>query len=401
MSKTFLVGGAVRDKLLNYPYVERDWVVVGSSPEEMLAQGFKPVGKDFPVFLHPQTSEEYALARTERKTAPGYSGFSFHTAPDITLEDDLKRRDLTINAIAEDSDGQLIDPYGGQGDIKDRYLRHVSEAFSEDPVRILRVARFAARYHHLGFRVAQQTQALMRHMVENGEADHLVPERVWKEFEKALTEQSPGVFIEVLRACGALAILLPELDQLFSKALTEQTTHGDLRLSVLATASHTSNSAPIRFASLMNNTCDTAEVAEAQLKQACARLATPKAYRDLALAVCRNQRQAEQLFQLSGGDLLGLLQRLDALRRPEKMHDFLNCCAAEHPIVNAAGPSALTPPEFPQAERLQQALDLCLAVTAQDLVAEGLSGKAIGDAMQQRRTEQLIQLQSRHHTAQS
>jgi len=177
MSKTFLVGGAVRDKLLNYPYTEHDWVVVGSSPEVMLTQGFKPVGKDFPVFLHPKTNEEYALARTERKTAPGYSGFSFHTAPDITLEDDLKRRDLTINAIAEDSDGQLVDPYGGQRDIQERYLRHVSEAFSEDPVRVLRVARFAARYHHLGFRVADETQALMRAMVACGEVNHLVAER--------------------------------------------------------------------------------------------------------------------------------------------------------------------------------------------------------------------------------
>jgi len=387
MSKTFLVGGAVRDKLLKYPYTEHDWVVVGSSPETMLAQGFKPVGKDFPVFLHPKTNEEYALARTERKTAPGYSGFSFHTAPDITLEDDLKRRDLTINAIAEDSNGQLVDPYGGQRDIQERYLRHVSEAFSEDPVRVLRVARFAARYHHLGFRVATETQALMREMVASGEVNHLVAERVWKEFEKALGESSPGVFIEVLRDCGALAILLPELENLFEQPQTQHQNHGNYRLAALQKTSKLTQQRHIRFASLMNNTSEPSPGAEEKLSEACRRLATPKAYRDLALAVCRDQQLATQFPNLSGAQLLALLQRLDALRRPEKMQDFLICCEAEqqlcsHGVVRSRQGLTLT-------EHLQHALKLCLAVTAQDLVAEGLSGKAIGEALQQRRLEQL------------
>jgi len=392
MSKTFLVGGAVRDKLLNYPYTEHDWVVVGSSPEVMLTQGFKPVGKDFPVFLHPKTNEEYALARTERKTAPGYSGFSFHTAPDITLEDDLKRRDLTINAIAEDSDGQLVDPYGGQRDIQERYLRHVSEAFSEDPVRVLRVARFAARYHHLGFRVADETQALMRAMVACGEVNHLVAERVWKEFEKALGEPSPSVFIKVLRDCGALAVLLPELDHLFDLPQPQHHNHGEYRLAALQITCELTQQRHIRFASLMNNTSEPSARVEQALSEACRRLATPKAYRDLALAVCRDQRLAAQTCRLDGAQLLSVLQRLDALRRPEKMQDFLVCCEAEQQL-NSEG--STQPDQHPTiTEHLQQALKLCLAVTAQDLVAEGLSGKAIGETLQQRRLEQLNQL---HH----
>jgi len=211
----FLVGGAVRDILLNIPSPDRDWVVVGGTPDKMVAAGFKPVGKDFPVFLHPQTNEEYALARQERKTGKGYKGFTFHTSPDITLEEDLLRRDLTINAIAQSAEGEFLDPFNGQQDIHDKILRHVSPAFAEDPVRVLRVARFAARFHHLGFRIAAETYALMQSIVASGEIDHLVQERVWKEFSRALSEQSPSVFIEVLRDCGALKRLMPELDMLF------------------------------------------------------------------------------------------------------------------------------------------------------------------------------------------
>ena len=210
--RVYLVGGAVRDKLLGLPVTERDWVVVGASPEEMLRRGFKAVGKDFPVFLHPRTKEEYALARTERKTGPGYRGFAFHAAPDVTLEQDLARRDLTINAIAETTDGELVDPFGGKRDLEQRLLRHVSPAFAEDPVRILRLARFAARYHRLGFKVAPETMALCQRMVAAGEVDALVPERVWQELAKALMEPSPEVFITVLRECGALARLMPEVD---------------------------------------------------------------------------------------------------------------------------------------------------------------------------------------------
>ena len=213
--KTYLVGGAVRDELLGRPVTERDWVVVGATPEEMTARGFRPVGRDFPVFLHPETKDEHALARTERKTAPGYRGFVVHAAPDVTLEDDLRRRDLTINAMARAADGELIDPWGGQADLTARRLRHVSPAFAEDPVRILRVARFAARFADLGFTVAPETLRLMQDMVAAGEADALVAERVWQETRSALTENRPEVFIETLRACGALARVYPELDRLF------------------------------------------------------------------------------------------------------------------------------------------------------------------------------------------
>ena len=211
----YLVGGAVRDKLLKRPFHERDWVVVGATPEAMLSLGYRQVGKDFPVFLHPESHEEYALARTERKMAPGYYGFNVHATPDVTLEEDLLRRDLTINAMAEQHDGTLVDPFNGQQDIKDRVLRHVSPAFSEDPVRILRLARFAARFAHLGFTIAEETMMLMREMVESGEVDALVAERVWAELDKALGEQSPSRFFEVLRECGALARLFPEIDHLF------------------------------------------------------------------------------------------------------------------------------------------------------------------------------------------
>jgi len=213
--KTYLVGGAVRDKLLGRTVRERDWVVVGATPEQMKALGYRQVGRDFPVFLHPETHEEYALARTERKTAPGYRGFEVHAAPEVTLEEDLQRRDLTINALAEDETGEIIDYHGGLDDLDKRLLRHVSPAFAEDPVRILRVARFAARYAHLGFRVADETIGLMRRMVEDGEADALVPERIWQELEKALGERSPAVFFEVLRDCGALKVIFPEIDRLF------------------------------------------------------------------------------------------------------------------------------------------------------------------------------------------
>ena len=213
--KTYLVGGAVRDKLLDYPSDENDWVVVGGSPQKMIDLGYQPVGQDFPVFINPKSGEEYALARTERKSGHGYQGFSFHTAPDISLEDDLVRRDLTINAMAEDENGEIIDPYGGRQDLNDKLLRHVSDAFTEDPLRVLRVARFAARYHHMGFTIAPETMALMQNLVSSGELAHLVAERLWKETERALCERSPDIYIQVLRDCGALAQLFPEVEKLF------------------------------------------------------------------------------------------------------------------------------------------------------------------------------------------
>lgn len=255
--KIYLVGGAVRDQLLGRLVKERDWVVVGATPEAMLALGYRPVGKDFPVFLHPETHEEYALARTERKIGPGYHGFACTASPDVTLEEDLKRRDLTINAIAQTPSGDIIDPYGGVQDIQDRVLRHVSPAFVEDPVRILRLARFAARYSGLGFYVAPETRVLMQQMVMQGEVDHLVAERVWQELERALGEAEPGQFFEVLRSCSALAVIFPEIDRLFGVPQSPQW-HPEIdtgvhTLMVLAQATRLTSSIPVRFAALVHD----------------------------------------------------------------------------------------------------------------------------------------------------
>jgi len=288
--KAYVVGGAVRDELLGLPVQDRDYVVVGATPEEMSAAGFRPVGRDFPVFLHPQTQEEYALARTERKSGRGYKGFTVYAAPDVTLEQDLARRDLTINAIAKAPDGALIDPFHGQKDLKAGVLRHVSEAFAEDPVRILRVARFAARF---GFRVADETMALMRSMVASGETGHLVPERVWREFAKGLAEPEPGRMFEVLEACGLRPALLPELQQL------PKTFSGPL---------------PVRFALLCW------PLNEAEIQALCDRLKVPSDERELALLARRCQGL---LNAARPGEFLDLFKRADAFRRPERFAVFL------------------------------------------------------------------------------
>jgi len=290
--RTYVVGGAVRDELLGLPVQDRDYVVVGATPEEMVRLGFKPVGKDFPVFLHPKTREEYALARTERKSGRGYKGFTVHAAPDVTLEDDLRRRDLTINALAQAEDGTLIDPFGGREDLKKGVLRHVSEAFAEDPVRILRVARFAAR---LDFRVADETLALMRKMVESGEADYLVAERVWQEFSKGLMEPHPERMFEVLERCGLRAKLLPELGP--PPALS-----GPLEL---------------RFAALAW------QLDEEQVQALCDRLRVPSEPRELALAACRNRERLREAPSAPPAALLELLKRTDAFRRPERFSQLL------------------------------------------------------------------------------
>ena len=351
--KTYLVGGAVRDQLLGYPHHEKDWVVVGATPEEMLREGFKPVGKDFPVFLHPTTKEEYALARTERKTAPGYRGFVCHSDPDVTLEEDLLRRDLTINAIAEDTDGHLIDPYGGQRDLEQKILRHVSPAFAEDPIRILRLARFAARYHHLGFRIATETLALMQTMVASGEVDALIPERVWKELHRGLLEPNPEQFFFVLRDCGALTKLAPELNA--ATAITWQA----LQRSATSTMADT-----IRFATLA------AELTIAEAESLCERLKAPNSFRELALMVAA--RQHELAATNSAGDALLLLENTDAWRRPERFKDWLRACAI-----------LLIPTQ--QTQRLARALEASNSVSAQIYLAQGISGKAMGEAIQQGR----------------
>jgi tRNA nucleotidyltransferase (CCA-adding enzyme) len=304
--KTYVVGGAVRDQLLGLDVRDRDHVVVGASPEEMARSGFKPVGADFPVFLHPETHEEYALARTERKTAPGYKGFTFHASPDVTLEEDLKRRDLTINAMARGTEGELVDPHGGERDLRAGILRHVSEAFAEDPVRILRVARFAARF---GFAVAPETLALMRRMVEAGEADALVPERVWQEVERGLMERTPSRMLAVLAECGALARVLPEIDRALARApgmLARLTARVDL-------ASRMGSPLPVRYAALLLD-LEPEEVASLS-----ARINAPGDCRDLAVLAAREREPLRHPEAFTAETLLGALERCDAFRRPERL----------------------------------------------------------------------------------
>lgn len=408
MKKTYLVGGAVRDKLLNYPFHERDWVVVGATPESMLTEGFRPVGKDFPVFLHPDTNEEYALARTERKTAPGYGGFVFHTSEHITLEEDLIRRDLTINAMAESHDGELIDPFRGREDLDNKLLRHVSDAFSEDPVRILRVARFAARYHHLGFTVAPQTQELMHDMVVNDEASHLVAERVWKELERALTERSPQTFISALRDCGALNIVMPEIDALFGVPQPEahhpEVDSGLHTLMSLSCARGLTDDSKCLFATLTHDLGKAAtpkdewprhigheERSLPLIERLCDRLAVPKLHRELAIAVARDHTHCHRALELKATSVLKLLQRLDAFRRPEKLEQFLLCCQAD-----ACGRTGFEHRPYPQADFLRQAYVVCTKIQAKDVIAEGISGKAIGDKLIEKRIRAIANLKDNY-----
>lgn len=350
--KTYLVGGAVRDQLLGLPIQERDFVVVGATPEEMLAQGFKQVGKDFPVFLHPETHEEYALARTERKTGKGYTGFAFYAAPNVTLEDDLKRRDLTINAMAQDEQGKIIDPYHGQEDLKNRYLRHVSAAFIEDPVRILRVARFAARFTQ--FEVHPETLQLMREMVRSGEVDALVPERVWQEFSRALQEKSPQRFLEVLQSCGALEKLFPEIYD-FSQ--------GNILLSQMAALTH---DPVVRFASLWINT------SPESVAQFCLRNRVPSEYRDLATLIAKYQRDFLNLISATPENILSLLEKVDAFRRPERFLQFLQVCRI------------LTEDEK-YSNLLKLSHQLASEIPIESLLKEGLKGPDIAVGLRKKR----------------
>jgi tRNA nucleotidyltransferase (CCA-adding enzyme) len=330
--KIYTVGGAVRDGLLGLPVQDRDYVVVGASPQDMLRRGFTPVGKDFPVFLHPQTHEEYALARTERKTAPGYTGFVFHADSDVTLEQDLLRRDLTINAIAQAEDGSLIDPFNGQGDLQAKIFRHVSAAFAEDPVRILRVARFAARFHD--FSVAPQTNQLMRQMVDAGEVDALVPERVWQEIARGLMEAKPSRMLDVLRACGALARIAPELDALWGRTQHAQIDSGAQAMLAIDIAASDNLSLPIRFAALMQNLgrqeappaspAVTAARSSALVEQVCGRLKIPNDCRDLARMTAREQDHVCCASMLDANSLLELFERCDAFRKPQRFGDMLS-----------------------------------------------------------------------------
>ncbi|MFZ5491532.1 MAG: multifunctional CCA addition/repair protein [Pseudomonadota bacterium] len=395
--ETYLVGGAVRDGLLGLPVTDRDYVVVGATPDDLVAAGFKQVGADFPVFLHPDSGEEYALARTERKTARGYHGFAVDFSPHVTLEEDLLRRDLTINAMAQAPDGTVIDPYGGRADLAARRLRHVSPAFAEDPVRILRVARFAARLQSMGFAVADDTQALMRSMVAAGEVDALVPERVWQEFERALREPAPQCFITVLRDCGALARLLPELERLFGVPQPAEP-HPEIDtgvhvLMVLEQAARLSDDTQVRFAALLHDlgkgTTPPDEWPKhhghearsvALVNGLCARLKVPAAYRDLALAVARDHGNAHRALELRPGTLLDIIERTDALRRPQRFAQFLLACEADH-----RGRTGFEDRPYPQAARLQLAFDAARGVDVAPLVDAGFKGEAMRNALREAR----------------
>ena len=401
--EVYLVGGAVRDKHLGLPVSDRDFVVVGSTPDEMVAQGFKPVGADFPVFLHPQTKEEYALARTERKSGRGYKGFTVYAAPDVTLEDDLRRRDLTINAMAESLDGRLIDPFNGAADLEQKLLRHVSPAFAEDPVRILRVARFAARFAPRGFRVVDETIALMRTMVASGEVDHLVPERVWTELERALGEDRPSRFFEVLRGCGAAAKLFPELDALHGVPQPPQH-HPEIDtgvhvMLVVDMAARLSADTRVRFAALMHDvgkgTTPKDELPRhagheargaVMIEKFCERLRAPNEYRDLAMLVARHHLLCHRLFELRPSTVLDLLESLDAFRRPERVEMFVLACAAD-----ARGRTGLEDNPYPQREQLLRAFDAARGVDSAAIAAAASSAEKTGEAIGERIREARIQ----------
>jgi tRNA nucleotidyltransferase (CCA-adding enzyme) len=402
--QVYLVGGAVRDRLLGLPVRERDWVVVGAEPAELERQGYSPVGKEFPVFLHPQTHEEYALARLERKVAPGYRGFVTQFSPDVTLEDDLKRRDLTINALAQRADGTIVDPFGGQRDLQARVLRHVSEAFVEDPVRILRVARFAARFASLGFTVAPETRALMQKMVASGEVGALVPERVWKETERALGEAQPAVFFETLRDCGALAAVFPEIEALFGVPQPAQW-HPEIDTGVhvmmaMRLASRISDSKVVRFAVLMHDLGKAStpadqlprhpghEQASVPLIEAVvARLKIPNDYRELALLVARHHGLVHRALELRTGTLLKLLEETDAIRRPDRFAQFLLACEAD-----ARGRAGLEDKPYPQAAHLRRAREAVASVALDEAERQGLGGAAIGEKLRTRRLEALTKM---------
>lgn len=396
----YLVGGAVRDQLLGKPVADRDYVVVGATPEEMRRLGYRPVGKDFPVFLHPHSGEEYALARTERKTGRGYRGFAFQTDASVTLEQDLERRDLTINAMAADAQGEIVDPYGGQRDLAARLLRHVSPAFVEDPVRVLRVARFAARYASLGFRIADETLALMRTMVADGEVDHLVPERVWAETRRALAEPTPSAFLRALRACGALRVVFPEVDALYGvPQRAEFHPEIDTGVHVELVLGMAARLAPgddlVGWCALTHDLGKALTPKHelprhlrhehngvAPLRALCARLKVPAEHAALAELVCRHHLEAHRALELRASTVLELLEKLDAFRRPERLQGFLLACEADK-----RGRLGQADTNYPQADYLRAARAAAAAISAATFVAQGLSGTAIGAAMRQARVK--------------
>jgi len=399
--KIYLVGGAVRDKLLNYPSGENDWVVVGGSPQKMVNAGYQPVGQDFPVFINTKSGEEYALARTERKSGHGYQGFAFHAAPDVSLEDDLIRRDLTINAMAQNTDGSIVDPHGGQQDLADKVLRHVSDAFTEDPLRVLRVARFAARYHHLGFTIAPETLALMSSITASGELQYLVAERLWKETNRALCERSPDIYIQTLRDCGALTVLFPEVDKLFGVPQRAdyhpEIDTGIHTLMALQQAVRLSDSAPIRFSVLVHDlgkgitpehVLPSHKGHEARglalVKAVCDRFKIPNEHRQLAMAVTEFHLLSHKALELQPEGILTLLKAVGALKSAQRLEDFLTCCEAD-----ARGRTGFEDRDYPSSNYLRQARKVVLQSDVADLVESGLVGAEIGRQLSLRQTAAL------------
>lgn len=401
----YLVGGAVRDRLLGHPIKDRDWVVTGASPKQMQALGFRAVGRDFPVFLHPQTQEEYALARTERKTVRGYHGFEFYTDPNTSLIEDLQRRDLTINAMAETTEGELIDPYGGKKDLEQRILRHVSVAFVEDPVRILRVARFHARYAQDGFSIAPETMELMRSMVAVGEVDSLVPERVWQELEAALQEPNPECFFETLRDCGALKILFPEIERLFGVPQPPQH-HPEIdtgvhTLMVLQRAAQLSPSATVRFAALTHDLgkgLTPADILPSHhgheersfklVGELCQRYRIPKQFQQLAELTARYHTHIHRAFEQQAKTCLTVLEACDAFRKPERFAELLIACQAD-----SQGRTGFENRPYPQADFFRAVLAACQAVDVQAIIQRGYLGEQIREHLHQERlqvTKQVI-----------
>jgi tRNA nucleotidyltransferase (CCA-adding enzyme) len=408
--RTYLVGGAVRDKLRGQAVVDRDFVVVGATPDELLGLGYLPVGKDFPVFLHPETHEEHALARTQPKSGRVYHGFAFNTDPSVTLEQDLERRDLTINAMAEAEDGSIVDPFGGRRDLDDRVLRHVSPAFAEDPVRVLRVARFAARYAPLGFRIADETLELLRGMVADGEVDHLVAERVWAETRKALAEPQPSAYLRSLRACGALGVLFPEVDALYGvPQRAEFHPEVDTGVHVEMVLDLAARLAPgddlVGWCALTHDLgkalTPTDELPRhvghehagvAPLRALAARLRVPVEHAALAELVCRLHLDAHRALELRPATVLGLLEKTDALRRPERLERFLVVCEADK-----RGRLGSSEAAYPQAAYLRAAREAAAAITAAPFVERGLAGPAIGEAMRKARIDAIAQVPKPAH----
>ncbi|NCE85169.1 multifunctional CCA addition/repair protein [Pseudomonas sp. Q1] len=399
--KIYKVGGAVRDRLLGISVTDIDRVVVGATAEEMLAKGYKPVGADFPVFLDPKNGDEYALARTERKSGRGYGGFVFHASPEVTLEEDLIRRDLTINAMAEDDEGNLIDPYGGQSDLAARILRHVSPAFAEDPLRVLRVARFAARYAHLGFTVAPHTLALMRQLSESGELQALTPERSWKEISRALMEDQPEVFIQVLRDCDALKILIPEVNALFGVPQPEahhpEIDTGVHTLSVLAQAARHQHPLTVRWACLLHDLGKgltpvdklPQHIAHEHkglklIKAVNERFKVPKDCQDLALLVGQYHTHGHRALELKASTLLELLQSFDVYRRPQRFEEFVVACE-----MDARGRKGFEQRSYPQADYLRGAATAAREVAVAPLLEKGFKGPELGEALKRERLKAL------------